>query len=247
MRKLVRSASGQRHGRWALEIIESMQAHKAENYLLKEEQIKALEAETVLLQPRVDTLATAVKPYRDFIDHAHIGVRAKKRVADYLCDEAQRDAEAAARKRKKDIDLRRSGGYSGLFLKVPFSRILTAGQEKTAEYAEKVASGLRELSEIVPTADTCADALDKAAGVLRSFIQKGKDIDAQRLPLRTAVQKAIFELREALDQMDGRLRTHFSQDFIDSLYPELNRKATAVADEPDEDDDTSEEPEPTEQ
>jgi hypothetical protein len=246
MRKLIRSASGQRHSRWASEILESMQAHKAGNYLLKEEQTKALDAEIALLKPHVDTLKAAVKPYRDFIEHAHIGVRGQKRVADYLCDEAQRDAEAEARKRKKDIDLRLSGGFAGLFLKLPFSRILTAGQEKTAEFAEKVASGLRGLTAILPTAEASADALDKAAGTMRTFIQKGQDIETQRLPLRTAVQKSIFELREALDQMDGRLRTHFSQDFIDSLYPELNRKATAVTDEPDEDDDTSEEPEPTE-
>jgi len=57
------------------------------------------------------------------------------------------------------------------------------------------------------------------------------------------MNKAIFELREELDQMDGRLRSHFSQAFIDSLYPELARKRTAVADDEDEDDDTSEAPE----
>lgn len=56
---------------------------------------------------------------------------------------------------------------------------------------------------------------------------------------RSAVQKATYELREELDQMDGRLRSYFSADFIDSLYPELTRKGTIVADEADEDDDTS--------
>jgi hypothetical protein len=47
------------------------------------------------------------------------------------------------------------------------------------------------------------------------------EIDPQRAPLRLAVERAIFALREHLEQSDGRLRTHFTSAFIDSLYPEL--------------------------
>ena len=75
-------------------------------------------------------------------------------------------------------------------------------------------------------------------------MSEGVALEEQRQPLRSAVQKAIYELREELDQMDGRLRSHFTADFIDSLYPELTRRGTAVADENDEDDDTAAPPEP---
>jgi hypothetical protein len=69
-------------------------------------------------------------------------------------------------------------------------------------------------------------------------------MEAQRQPLRSAVNKAVYALREELEQMDGRLRSHFTADFINSLYPELARRGTVVADAEDEDDDTSAPPEP---
>ena len=98
---------------------------------------------------------------------------------------------------------------------------------------------IRVLPTRIPGTVTLADLLDEAADLLRGFMAEAATVEDQRAPLRAAVQKAIYELREELDQMDGRLRSFFSADFIDSLYPELSRKGTAVADEADDDDDTS--------
>jgi hypothetical protein len=241
--KLSRSASGTRHARWVREILATGKAHLAHNYLLTDAQKKALGDEVPILEADLTALLGAVGPYRDFIDHAHVDARANQRVGDFLCDEAQRHTDGRMRPRKKDIDVILPGGFSALFLKLPLSRILKAGRDKTAEAAEKVAGLVRTLPSTIPFTGECADGLDKAAGVLRSFNKAAALIEADRTPLRSAVQKAIFAVRESLDQMDGRLRTHFSQEFIDSLYPELTKKGTIVADEEDEDDDTSAPPE----
>jgi len=45
-------------------------------------------------------------------------------------------------------------------------------------------------------------------------------------------------------QMNGRLRTHFSDVFIDSLYPQLKERGAKVADAPDDDEDVIVEPAP---
>jgi len=237
--KLSRSASGTRHRRWFREIRGTVRSHLQHNYLLSDGQKKALGDEVLLLDAGLAKLTAAVDPYRDFIDQAHVQVRCDQRVADFLCDEAQREADGSMRPRRKDIDAILPGGFSALFLKLPLSRILQAGRQKTVSAAEQVAGHLRTLAKTIPAAGPCADALDKASVLLRSFNQAHVDLETQRVPLRSAVQAAIFEVRETLDQMDGRLRSHFSQDFIDSLYPVLTKKGTIVADDEDEDDDTS--------
>lgn len=240
MQKLARTASGQKHLRWLREIIATIKAHQQHDYLLTDAQRKALSAELKILEPMVAALDKAVAPYRDFIEHAHVEVRARQRVGDYLCDEGQRDADGRLRPRKKDIDklLAGQGGFSAIFSKTSLSRVLDAGRAATVGFAETGAGLLRALPASMGPVDELADALDRAAAVLRGFNEEARALDGKRLPLRVAVQKAMFELREALDQMDGRLRTHFSQAFIDSLYPELTSKGAAVADEPDEEDDT---------
>ncbi len=243
MAKLTRSASGERHLRWAREILASGVAHQQHNYLLTAAQRDALSTESARIQACVTKLENAVGPYRDFVGHAHVEVRARQRVANFLCDEAQRKAEGSLRPYRTDIAKIIVGGYSTVLSKLPLSRVLRAGHVKTADLAENAAGLLRNLPDKIPGVPPLADALDKAADLLRDFIKQGDDLEKQRMPLRLAVQKAVFELREELEQMDGRLRSHFTQEFIDSLYPELNRKATAVADEQDEDDDTSDTPE----
>jgi hypothetical protein len=240
MAKLVRTASGTRHYRWALEIAATLHSHLEYNYLLSETQKQALAAEAPGLDALVQKLQNGVVPYRNFIDTAYIKVRAGQRVADFLCDEAQREADGHLRPRKKDIDSILSGGYGAIFSKNPLSRVLSSGREKTVELARRAATMLRTLPASIRGATEMADALDKAASLLHSFNVERRDVvSPQREPLKAAVQKSIYELREGLDQMDGRLRTHFSQDFINSLYPELTKKGIAVADEDDEDDDTS--------
>ncbi len=243
MAKLTRSASGERHLRWAREILASGVAHQQHNYLLTAAQQDALISESARIQACVTNLENAVGPYRDFVGHAHVDVRARQRVANFLCDEAQRQAEGSLRPYRSEIAKIIVGGYSAVLSKLPLSRVLRAGHVKTADLAESASSLLQTLPDKIPGVPPLAAGLDKAAALLRGFIKEADNLEKQRLPLRSAVQKAIFELREELEQMDGRLRSHFTQEFIDSLYPELNRKATAVVDEQDEDDDTSDTPE----
>lgn len=243
MEKLSRAASGGRHLRWGREILATQKAQLEVNERLTAAQKTALDSEIKRIEPRIQALANAVTPYREFVEHAHVAVRAKQRVANYLCDEAQREADAGLRPHRRDIASIIPGGHTAILAKVPLSRVLRVGHEKTIEYAERAASMIRTLPPRIPGTVAIADALDAGADMLRNFMSEAATVETQRAPLRSAVQKATYELREELDQMDGRLRSFFSAEFIDSLYPELTRKGTAVADESDEDDDTSAPPE----
>lgn len=244
--KLSKDASGLRHVRWAREIVATARAHQQNNYLLTPAQKTALDAEIAIVQPLLDELVARVEPYRAFIEHAYVDIRAKQRVADFLCDEAQREADGRLRPRRKDIDeaLKGSGGFSAILSKSPLSRVLRAGREKTVQFARTAATLIASLPASIPATAELSGALTKAADMLHGFHkEQDEQIDPQRVPLRAAVVKAVYELREGLEKMDGRLRTHFSQDFIDSLYPELSRKGTAVAAEDDGEDDDAAPPE----
>jgi hypothetical protein len=245
--KLSKNASGARHLRWAREILATERAHLEHDYLLSADQKTALASEVATLGGLVDALAGRVVPYRAFIEGAYVDLRARQRVADFLCDEAQREADGRLRPRKKDIDGALPGGYAAILSKTPLSRVLRAGREKTVELARSAALKIKSLPESIPATKELADALDKAAALLDSFHKEETNVlDPQREPLKIEVHKAVFELRDGLEKMDGRLRTHFSQDFIDSLYPELSRKGTVVAGETDEEDDDSAPPDPSE-
>lgn len=245
MQKLSRGSSGQRHLRWAREILATIKAHSDHNYLLSDAQKQALAQEISFLETRISTLATRAAPYREFLETAHVDVRARQRVGDFLCDEAQREADGRLRARKREIDNLLPGGFSAIWARNPLSRVLRAGRQATVEFAERAASMLRTIPpSITASATEMADGLDRAAALLRTFNAQADDMEGRRLPLRANLQKSVFDVREMLDQMDGRLRTHFSAAFIDSLYPELARKNTVVSDEPDEEDDTVDQPEP---
>ena len=243
MEKLSRAASGSRHYRWGLEILAALNAHRETNYQLTDAQREALAAEAQRVEKRVIQLGAAVGPYRDFIEQAHVGIRAKQRVANFLCDEAQRTAEGSLRPHRREIENVLPGGYATILSQFPLSRVLRAGHEKTARLAEVAANSIRTLPDKIPGTTTLAEGLDKAAALVREYLKQANALEAQRYPLRSAMYKAVYELREELDQMDGRLRSYVSADFIDSLYPELTKRGTVVADTEDEDDDTSAAPE----
>jgi len=132
----------------------------------------------------------------------------------------------------------RTGGFSRIFSRMPLSRVLRVGHERTAKLAIDAATTLRALPASVPGTGPLADRLEVVGGKLKGLLdQQTQQIDVRRGPLKLAVEKAIFELREGLEQMDARLRAHFGPAFIESLYPELNKRGTAVADVGDEDDD----------
>ena len=243
--KLSKTASGQSHLRWVRRILANVDAHQKYNYLLTPAQKTALATERDVLSPLVIQLGATVAPYRTFVEDAYIDVRAAQTVADYLCDEAQRDTNAALHRHRDQLDalFRSQGGFSAIFSKKPLSRVLRAGREATETMARMGSVLVASVpASIVDTAPLAA-ALLKAADLFKGFLdEEEKVIDPQRLPLKLAVDKTVYDLRETLEQIDGRLRTHFPEVFIDSLYPELKKGGTAVAG--DDDDDPSGEPPP---
>lgn len=239
MARLARGASGQKHLRWAKQILANMKAHTEHNYLLQPNQKTALAAEVNVLAGLVNTLATPVADYRAFLEAAYTEVRARQSVADFLCDEAQREAKGQLTPRRSTVSSIIPGGVDAIFSNTPFSRVLNAGKKKTIAFATSAASKIRLLTAL-PNTSALADALDKAAAALQdSVTEQETKIDPKRLPLRNAVESHVLKLREGLEQIDGRLRSHFTQEFIDSLYPELARNNAALADEADEEDDDS--------
>jgi hypothetical protein len=237
MAKLARGSSGQKHLRWARQILANMNAQAEDNYLLQPNQQTALQAEILILEGLVKKLSGPVSDYRTFLETAYTQIRAKQSVGDFLCDEAQRDAKGQLGPRKATIAGVITGGIDAIFSNTPFSRVLTAGKKKTIAFAINAASKIRPLT-VLPNTAGLADALDKAAAVLQATVtQQETIIDPKRAPLRIAVESAVFQLRDGLEKIDGRLRSHLTQEFIDSLYPELARNNAALADEADEEDD----------
>lgn len=245
MERLSRRASGVRHLRWGREVLATAKAHLEVNDRLSEGQRAALLSETEGLGQRVGALEAAVGPYRVFVDGAHVQIRASKRVANYLCDEVWREADGAFRHSRVDLERAVPGFWDRFTSGLTLSRVLRAGHEATVRIARKAAGALAAVpADRFAGAPGVATAFGAAADRLDALLRKEADeIDPQRIPLKAAVEGEVGRLRETLEQMDGRLRSHFSAAFIESLYPELSKGSAAVADEADDDDDTSEAPE----
>jgi len=244
MAKLTRSASGWRHLRWMREIAATMEAHLDHNEGLSEGQNDALAREIEVLRSRIDALNGAVKPYREFLEGEHVRLRGKQRVARYLCEEAERETDGKLRSHQDELSKAVPGGLAAL-LSGPLSgpaitRALQAGNKRTAALAQGAATMLRSIRNSVPVAAELANRLDRASTLLLQFQEELATVEEpRRRPLKAAVERAVGECREALSGMDLRLRAHFSPAFIESLYPELTRGNTVVADEDDEDDDAT--------
>src|SRR6185436_18592235 len=114
MAKLTRSASGYRHLRWMREVAATMQAHLEHNDALTEAQNDALSREIAQIRRRIDDLAAAVKPYREFLEGEHVRLRGKQRVARYLCEEAERETDGKLRSHQDEISKALPGGIAGL-------------------------------------------------------------------------------------------------------------------------------------
>lgn len=243
--KLSKTASGTRHLRWARVIQARLRAHLQHNSRLTADQKTALAAEQTKLDVLVIDLDARVVPYRDFLASAYLDTQAAQIVADYLCDEAQRDAGGRLMPRKKQIDdfLKAEGGYAAILSNKPLSRVLRAGREATEAMARRAGTLILTIPASILDTKDIGNALLAAADLLKGFIDEEKNtIDPKRAPLRLAVNTAVYHLREGLDQMDGRLRTHFPDFFIDSLYPELNQGGRAIAGDDEEDADTTDAP-----
>jgi hypothetical protein len=238
MAKLTRSASGFRHLRWIREIKCTVEAHLEHNDGLTEAQNDALSREVPRLMARIDALSAAVKPYREFLEGEHVRLRGKQRVARYLCEEVERQTD------QDELREALPGGLGDVFSGQRISRAVQAGNKRTAALAQSAASVLRSIRGRVPVAGGLANRLDRAGALLQQFNEElGTVEEPRRRPLKIAVERAISEARETLGEMDFRLRAHFTPDFIESLYPELARGNTVVADEDDEDDDATAPPE----
>lgn len=244
--RLSRRASGARHLRWAREIRATISAHVAHNTHLPRGGEDALKREARSLNEPITALERAVTAYRGYLDGAHVENRAELRVANFLADEAQRATDGALRPHRDAIAVAIPGGLARVFSGLPLSRVLRAGHERTAQLARDASLTLRALPASVAVGSELADRLDEVASRLGELLaHRDSDIEPQRRPLKLAVERAVLDLREQLEQMDARLRAHLPPTFIESLYPELARGGTAVADEPDEDDDDTDDPSPT--
>jgi cob(I)alamin adenosyltransferase len=240
MAKLVRSASGYRHLRWLREIVATMEAHLQHNDGLTESQNELLSREIPRLRARIEALGGAVKPYREFLEGEHVRLRAKQRVARYLIEEAERETDGKLRNHGDKVEAAIPGGLATLFSAPKISRALSAGNKRTAALAQGAATMLRSLRAQLPVANELANRLDRAGALLSQFSEELATVEEpRRRPLKAAVERAINDARESLSQMEFNLRAQFPSAFIDSLYPELTRGNTLVADEDDEDDDAT--------
>src|ERR1700722_3102926 len=84
MERLVESASGLRHLRWAREILATLEMHHEHDPRLTAEERDVVLAETVELRLLVTLLSGAVKPYRDFLERERTRFRGMLRVGRYL-------------------------------------------------------------------------------------------------------------------------------------------------------------------
>lgn len=245
--RLDRSASGARHARWVGEITITMRSHEKINIQLTPELKEILGKECTIVEARNTDLMNAVNPYRQFIESAFSQVRADQRVANFMCDEAMRETRGTLMVKRSEVDKALEGGLSGLFGSKGFAASLRAGHERTVEIVLNAGSKVGTLPPHIlgpGKAEALADRLTTSGTRLRGCIdQMDREIEPKRRPLRAAVEIGIGRVREALEQMDGRLRSHFSAEFIESLYPQLSKGGKSVAADADEEDDDSDPPE----
>lgn len=243
--RLARTASGARHLRWGQEIFATIDAHLEQNPRLTEVQRAALTSERDAGRAILSSLEGAVTTYRGFLDTGFLAMRASLRVANFLADEEQRLADGTLRPVRTSVEKVLPGGVARIFSHEKLSRVLRAGHERTAKYARNAAVTIATISGQggLPDMGALSTALDAAAERIEKLLEQLDEvIEPQRRPLELAVERGVLELREGLEQMDARLRAHFTRAFIEGLYPELSRGARAVAAEDDSDDDDTEEP-----
>jgi hypothetical protein len=135
MVKLSRGASGLRHLRWAREIAATLDAHVQQNHLLDPSQKEALTSEVSRLRAHLQVMHEAVKPYRDFLETAHVAMRGKQRVGAFLSGEAQRRA-ACSGKAPEEEDRKKAAALVHQFdeertkVEEPRRRVLKAALER---------------------------------------------------------------------------------------------------------------------
>lgn len=239
-----RSASGPRHERWVRDVLATLSAHIDFNDQLSDRQISRLKHERVLIIQKLDALAKANAPYQAFLAGGFREVRARLRVANYLGDIVMEEAVGQVRGQRRAAEQAVPGILKRITRNESLSRVLRSGNARMVEFLKHAADSVGLLPPAFTFAPALEQRLDAAAERIRKLlVVLDNEVEAQRRPLRSAVQKAVLELRDELEKSMGRLRTDFTSVFIDSLFPELPKKtskskAVSVAvDGEDEDDD----------
>lgn len=236
MRFLSFKASTERHIDWAEDILSSMVAHQRVNYRLTEEQLRVLAEEEKQLRPWVTKLKADEEIRKSDLGESLRGFRAERRVADYLCDLAVVEADSRLRPYRAEVGRFLPGGFTQIFQGMTLSRLLSAGAERTASIVQHSADLLSNLRTTQLTfIPEIAAQLERAGKQLAEVNVRIEEVVSRRVSHSARMHRGEVELREALQQMNGRLRSHFTQDFIESLYPPLRkgnaRGAEDVSDE----------------
>jgi hypothetical protein len=191
-------------------------------------------AEETNVATLISNLRTAVGSYSTFLETGFVKVRAELRVANYLADEQMLVTQGTLLPYRRQVAELIPGGISAIFSKLPISRVVRAGNARAARLAHTAAAGVTKVSGVggIPDLTSVADRLDLVGDRLEGLLERlDTEIEPQRRPLKLAVERAVLELREGLEQMDARLRARFTAAFIESLYPELSKGSRAVATE----------------
>lgn len=232
MEKLLPSASGLRHLRWAREILGSLEAHYEHNPLLATPERDLVLEEAVKLRALVVALSAAVKPYRDFLESRRTQFRGMLRVGVHLCVSARARAEKSLLPHGAEGLLapdrtRRSYGHD-------------AGPEDLAEATREAGRAMRSIASSLPELTANADQLTEGAAILEGFREAFENLEErERKPLEAALEAAKSALRAGLAGLEERLEKRLGKAFVDSLYPPLTRGGTIVADTGDENDDSA--------
>lgn len=242
-----RTASGPRHERWVKDIVATMQAHIEFNEQLSPRQVAQLKQERASLMVKLDQLSRTNVPYQLFLSTGFRDVRARLRVANYLGDVVMEETVGQLRGQRRSVEQAVPGILKRVTRNVALSQVLRSGNVRMVDFLKHAADAVGLLPAMFTFAPALEARLDGAAERIRLLlVVLDNEVEAQRRPLRSAVNKAILELRDELEKSMGRLRTDFTVAFIDSLYPELPKKsakagAGVVEEEAEEEEDSGEE------
>lgn len=208
------------------DIVATLLAHIDFNDQLSDRQIARLKQERAIITQKLDVLSRANAPYQAFLAGGFRDVRAKLRVANYLGDVAMEEAVGQVRGRRRSAEQAVPGILKRITRNESLSRVLRSGNVRMVEFLKHAADSVGLLPAAFTFAPALEARLDAAAERIRLLlVVLDNEVEAQRRPLRSAVQKAILELRDELEKSMGRLRTDFTPTFIDSLFPEVPKKS----------------------
>lgn len=224
------SNSSDKHVLFGEDVGLRIDAHLHINHQLTAEQKAELEKERKRLQPYIDTVFEAAACRAEHFGLTYRQLKAQQDVADYLCDYELRQLDALSRPFRDQLGQFIKGGAGQLMQGLVLSRALRLSAARTASVVQGAAVLLRQVPTKIPFAAPMAGRLERAGTSLFQVNDKLAALEAERSTLANREYQAKVELREAMQQMNGRLRSHFPQAFIESLYPQpVKAKRTKAA------------------